>query len=344
LELRVVYPKKVGASPIKAASEIVTEILAKRSCGIFSNFIEHSGEINHSEGFLISGDGSRFHAADRLLDALIENKAHENETIARDFSFVKECALVLGIHRMIAKKVGVFSAIGMAWLLVDAHARPIQVTDLKGRAIEIEVLSQVGSTVTFRRVGNAKEFSLPLSEFSESSQKIIREEGSQLPAVLPKIQAEVVVGKRRSKGDSSFMVRQDITCTVKLANPSLAIEIPNLRGKIVFIGQDRRTPEILKILSAQSLECTISPGKTFIQEMEVFVTTYDSDNKGVGNIGGSQYMGYILVMTDAAGNVVLSQTVTGSFRQAIEARPESLKELLTYSQGAELTEKLEPSP
>jgi hypothetical protein len=224
------------------------------------------------------------------------------------------------------------------------NAAPIAVTDVKGRAIKIDVVSLADRSVTFRRAGNSKEFTLPLSNFADASQELIRAEVAKLPTVVPKVEPDVVIGKRRQKVDSYYMVKQEITCVVKLTNPSLNTAIPTVSGKIVFIGEDRRTPELLQVLSVQDVEAAIDPGKTFSKEMEAFVTTYDSDNKGVGNVGGSQYMGYILVMTDTAGNVVVNHTLTSSFEQAIEARPEILKELLKYSKGKVLTVKLGPAP
>jgi hypothetical protein len=241
-------------------------------------------------------------------------------------------------HRVVLAfaSIAIFSA--------GVSAAPITVTDVKGRAIEVELVSLAGSSVTFRRAGNPKEFTLPLSNFADASQELIRTEVAKIPVVMPKIEPDVIIGKRRQKVDSYYMEKQEISCTVKLTNPSLATAIPTVSGKIVFIGEDRRTPELLQILSVQDVEAAIEPGKTFVKEMDAFFTTYDSDNKGVGNIGGSQYIGYILVMTDAAENVVVNQTLTGSFKQAIEARPAILKELLKYSKGKVLTVKLGPAP
>jgi hypothetical protein len=219
---------------------------------------------------------------------------------------------------------------------------PISVTDQKGRAIEIELVAVAGDSVTFRRAG--KEFTLPIGNFADASQELIRKEAGRIPAVIPKIQPDVVIGKRRQKDDSFYMVKQEITCTVKLANPSNTAPVPPVSGKIVFIGQDRRTPELFEILSSQSVEASIKPGETLVREMEPFITTYDSDNKGTGNVGGSQYIGYVLVLLSEAGDVVLDDTKTASLRQSISAKPSVLKELVNYPKGQLVTEKLVPAP
>lgn len=244
---------------------------------------------------------------------------------------------------MSERKFGHWVLLAFAWGVISSagvSAAPITVTDVKGRAIEVELVSLAGSSVTFRRAGNPKEFTLPLSNFADASQELIRTEVAKIPVAVPKIVADITIGNRRQNGDSYYMKRQEISCTIKLTNSSLNTPIPTVSGKILFIGEDRRTPELLQVLSAQDVEAAIEPGKTFVKEMDTFSTTYDSDNKGAGNVGGSQYIGYILVMTDAAKNVVVDQTLNGSFRQAITARPAVLKELLTYSKGKVLTNKL----
>lgn len=221
-------------------------------------------------------------------------------------------------------------------------AAPISVTDLKGRAIEIELVSLVDEAVTFSRAG--KVFTLPISNFNEASQGTIRENAAKLPVALPKIQPDVIIGKRRQKENSYYMVKQEITCTLKLTNPSLKHAVPPLSGKILMIGQDRRTPEFFEILSSQAVETSIKPGETFVQEMEPFTTSYDSDNKGYGNVGGAQYFGYVLVLLSEAGEVVLEHTVTGSFRKALEDNPGLSKQLVEHRPGITLTEKLAPAP
>jgi hypothetical protein len=235
----------------------------------------------------------------------------------------------------------------LTWAVISIGSlcgAPLSVVDQKGRAIEIELVSVAGESVTFRKAGDAKEFTLPLGNFAADSQDLIRKEASRMPVALPKIQAEVIIGKRRHKGDSYYMVTQEITATVKLTNPSLTTPVPTVSGKIVFLGQDRRTPQLLNIISTQSVETAIKPKETVTLIMEPFLTSYDSDNKGSGNIGGAQYTGYILALMDEAGNVVVDHTTSGSLRQAISEKPAVLKEIITYPRGKFLTEKLGPEP
>ncbi len=239
-------------------------------------------------------------------------------------------------------------AVLFAWIALATAgfgSPSMTVTDQKGRSIEIELIALAEDSVTFRRQGNPKDFTLPISNFDQTSQDQIRKQAAQLPAVMPKIQPDVIIGKRRrDQAESYYMVKQEITCTVKLTNSSTTAKVPAINGKIVFIGQNTRTPSQLSVLSSQSFEATINPGETFTKEIDSFFTSYDSDNKGTGNVGGYQYFGYVLVMTDEAGKPVLDQTATGSFRLAISAKPALLSDIVKYTKGTLLTEKLEPAP
>lgn len=232
------------------------------------------------------------------------------------------------------------------WLLsAIARGAPLAVTDLKGRSIEIDIVSLAGENVTFRRPGSPKEFTLAVTQFDESSQEQIRKQAAALPAPPPKLSVDVVIGKRRTdKADSYYMKTQEVTCVVKLTNLSNTNVVPSLKGKIVFIGQNTRTPANFTVLSNQNFEASMETGETVTRSTENFRTSYDSDNKGVGNVGGYQYYGYILALTDEAGTIVFNQTTTGSFRKALESKESLLKQVIDYRKGMNLTDKLEPPP
>ncbi len=246
----------------------------------------------------------------------------------------------------------------LTWLALAATGIcgvALTVTDQKGRTLDIRVLSVTGNSVTFTRQSDAKEYTLPISQFDQNSQELIRKEAAQLPAATPadakqapaaapKIQADVVIGKRRrDKGDSYYMVKQEVTCTVKIANLSTTARVEGLSGQILFIGKNTKNPDLYSVLSTQKFEATVEPSATFTKEMEAFSTSYDSDNKGTGNIGGYQYFGYVLALMDGSGKVVLDQTTTGSFKLALGNKPGLLEEVLKYPKGKALTDKLEPS-
>lgn len=234
----------------------------------------------------------------------------------------------------------------LAWMVLESAAfcgTPITVTDQKGRSLDIELISVAGDNVTFSRKGDPKEFTLPISNFAEISQNLIRKQAALMPAAVPKIRPDVVIGKRRSKNDSYYMVRQEISSTVKLINTDTKVPVPPFTGRIVYLGQNQRRPDLLIVLSAQDFEGSIEASKTFVKEMETFVTSYDSDNKGYGNIGGFQYFGYLLVVRDQDEKIILDYTVSGPIRQAIKENQSVLKEMFDYRKYQNLDLKLQPA-
>lgn len=227
----------------------------------------------------------------------------------------------------------------------------LTVADQKGRSLIIQLVALSDETVTFTRQGDAKEYKLPISQFDQGSQERIRTQAGEMaasgvskaPAAPYKIQPGVVIGKRRrDKGDSYYMEVQDITCTVKLTNLNSTVRAEGLKGSIVFIGRNTRKPDVYNVLSTQNFEAAVDGSGTFSKDMEPFKTSYDSDNKGAGNLGGYQYYGYVLALHDSTGKLILTETTTGSFRMALAAKKELLDAVLKYSKEATVSDKLEP--
>jgi hypothetical protein len=232
----------------------------------------------------------------------------------------------------------------IAWTATAPSATcaiPITVTDTKGRAIEIELVSVIGESVTFKRKGQLKVFTLEISNFSKPSQTLIQKQAALLPAVLPRATPEVSIVKRRVK-DGWYMVKQRISGVVKITNPDPKVAFPHFTGKIILLGQNRRTPDALSILSTQPLEGSIEPGKSFAAEITEIVTSYDSDNKGDGNVGGYEYFGYLLVLADDEGKIILDDASTGSVQLAVKNNRAALDEMIDYPAGTVITTKLEP--
>jgi hypothetical protein len=222
-----------------------------------------------------------------------------------------------------------------------AEAGPIlTVRDSQGRALEIELLSSDGENVSFRRTDNKLEFTLPLARFDEASQAAVREKAASLPPVVPKIEPEVVIGKRRQK-EGYYMERQTVTCTVKLRNTSKNLPVPELTAKMVFIGQDRRVTTKFSVLARREFKIRIEPGQTFSEELKPFTTRYDSDNKGYGNVGGYQYTGFLLVVTDAEDNLVLEHTTDPTIKKGFARDLNFSRMLVGQRAGTVLDERLQ---
>ncbi len=223
---------------------------------------------------------------------------------------------------------------------------PITVSDQKGRSIEIVLDSVTEDSVTFSRSGDTKVFTLPMSHFAEASQFLIRKQAELLPVEIPKVEADLMIGNRRRKdGDSSYMMRQEITPVVKVSNTYTKKETPELHGKVVFIGQDRRTPDALGVLCVREFDVPVlKAAGTFATELAPFVTKYDSDNKGYNNVGGLEYFGYVLTLANKDGRIVYDLASAGTIRKALNEGRHLLEDIMGYKEGLVITDKLVPAP
>ncbi len=234
-----------------------------------------------------------------------------------------------------------FLLVAMIGMSALVQARPaMSVHDKSGRALDIELVSVNGKTVRFRRADTAKEFTVALDQFDADSQAKITQEAATLPAPLPPLAVDVVIGKRRKKDNSYYMVTQEITCIVKMHNNSNAIPLPKFTAKVIFIGRNQRQPDEYIVLSAQDFPVELKPNGDSANTLEPFVTTYDSDNKGQGNVGGFQYTGYLLVFVNEKNEVVFNQTTDADIRKAIIAKPALTSTMADYVKDTRLDEKM----
>jgi hypothetical protein len=225
-----------------------------------------------------------------------------------------------------------------------AGASPVMtVRDVQGRPLEIELLSSDGTSVSFRRTDNKTEYTLPLERFDDASREQIREKAATLPPVVPKIEPEVVIGKRREK-EGYYMERQTVSCTVKLRNTSKNVAVPELRGRVVFIGQDRRDVSKFSVLANREFKLSIPPGQTFSEVLKPFTTRYDSDNKGYGNIGGYHYTGFLLVITDSEDNVVVEHSTDPTIKKALARDINLSRALADHPVQTVLDERMQRKP
>ncbi|MDP3849276.1 MAG: hypothetical protein Q8Q59_02150 [Luteolibacter sp.] len=229
----------------------------------------------------------------------------------------------------------------MASVILCDAGKVMAVRDTKGRALDIELLSVTGESIRFKRLDTSKEFSVAIDVFDEDSQEKIRKEADSLPALLPPLDVEVVIGKRRQKKASYYMEEQEISCTVKLKNLSHEIPLPNLTGRVLFVGRNQRTPDAYTILSVQDFPVELKPGESSASGLKSFITKYDSDNKGYGNVGGYQYSGYLLVLLNDKQEVVFNQTTDGGIRKVLTERPGLLEKMAAYPRDAYFNGKLE---
>lgn len=218
----------------------------------------------------------------------------------------------------------------------------ILVANKKGNTFEAELLSATKATATVRRSSDKKLFSLKLDTLNEDCVKTIEKHRPNLEAPYPTYETEVVVGKRRKKGDSYYMVTQTITASAKITNTDREISSPEISGRVVFLGQDQRDPDQFEVLATRDFKVSPEPGSTIKVEFRPFSTSYDSDNEGSGNIGGHQYDGYVLILYKNDNTVAHSYTTNSRYRKAFEADIGILDSFRTIKAGSDLTKGLKP--
>lgn len=202
--------------------------------------------------------------------------------------------------------------------LAGAASPVFEVRNTEGTPLLIELIALEDSDVVFAvATDKSKEHTLAIDRFDAASQEKIRENAKSLKPRLPKLAIEVSIGKRRQK-DGYYMVIQTVTAKVKLRNLSPKIDFPKSKGHLAYFGRNRRYPDRYQLMAKRTFDCEISAGQMFEQELVGIRTRYDSDNKGAGNIGGYQYDGYLLVITDGEGNVLATKTSDPGISKALE--------------------------
>lgn len=236
------------------------------------------------------------------------------------------------------------SATALALLIsaAAAFAAPvITVKDKAGRSMDIEVSGVTGDRVSFTRTSDGKIFQLPLNTFdAESVERITAAKGEAATSHPPYI-VDLVVEKRRKK-DGYYMVTQTVAAKVTVKNPA-DLAAPPASVRVVYLGEDRRTGKAYSVLAVRDYKIELPAGKSDVRELDPFTTRYDSDNKGDGNIGGVQYDGYLLLILNAAGEIVQHECNSAKLNEVIKRDPAVRVPFKTIAANADLDLKFAPT-
>lgn len=180
--------------------------------------------------------------------------------------------------------------------------------------------------------------SIPLAQLDQKSLANI-----QLKLVL---EAEVTVletqvsikQRRRGKKGSYSMVKSSISASIKVKNEELDVDASECDGWIFLIGQDQKNTDQHSILLNQKF--SITPGHKDTKFVSRTVqTSYDSDNKGGGNIGGYKYYAYVVFITSKDGAILSSKTTISRLNNSLDAK--LLTRLQKFVADTEVTRDLE---
>jgi hypothetical protein len=229
----------------------------------------------------------------------------------------------------------VLSGIGVAGPVIKAK-------DKSGREMEIELISLLGDRISFMRTSDGKTFDLLLSTFDADTVKAIEAKKGELAPAHPNYGLDVVIEKRRKdRGNSYYMEEQTVSAKVTIKNP-INFPAPALSVRVLFFGQSRRT-KTNAVLAVRDYSVKLGPGLSDGRKLDPFVTVYDSDGKGYGNVGGDQYTGYLLLMMDEKGNVIRHQSTLGKLNEIFRTDPGARVPFKTMRAFTRLTDKFEVS-
>ena len=96
-----------------------------------------------------------------------------------------------------------------------------------------------------------------------------------------------------------------------------------------------------KILSIQKFETAILASKETTHELTPITTSYDSD-KDSTNLGGWEFDGYLLVVQDPQGKILLGKSSIGPLKTAVVNSPGLMKKALEFSVDMELNRDFSP--
>ncbi|MGC4013195.1 MAG: hypothetical protein QM755_01570 [Luteolibacter sp.] len=220
----------------------------------------------------------------------------------------------------------------------------VTVKDKNGRSMEIEVLGVSGDKVSFNRKSDGKRFDLPLSTFDADSVTQLNAKKTEVGAAHPNYSIDVSIEKRRKKqGSSDFMVEQTVAAKITIKNPDANSPAPQAGIRLVYLGEDRSTGKEHSVLAIREYKIQLGAGLSDVREVDPFKTVYDSDNKGIDNIGGNQYEGYLLMVLDDKGNIIQQTGNCAKLNEAVRADPKAIEAFKTVKPGARLDAKYAPT-
>ncbi|NWK56130.1 hypothetical protein HW115_10955 [Verrucomicrobiaceae bacterium N1E253] len=220
-------------------------------------------------------------------------------------------------------------------------AEILTISDKKGRTMIVELVSRQGEKVVIKRLKDNKTFTIDPSTLSEESQQEIKEKLQEVKEAYPPIDATVVVSKRRKSENSSYYMKEmTISSKVTLTNEDSNVLSPTCQCNILFIGQNQRYSDRFVVLANESFKLTPAhQGSDF--NSPPTVTSYDSDNKGSGNIGGYKYVGYLLVVSDQERkSIILTKTVYSAIKKAMAANTRLAGTMRDYKVGTYLNKAM----
>lgn len=216
--------------------------------------------------------------------------------------------------------------LALLFLAAPLFAGPIlSIKNKEGVELSIELLGVDEASVTFKTIENNAEHTVPIESLDPESVVLVRKQAANLPVLFPKLDLDVVIGKRRKTPGYDLAT---ISSMVKITNPSLRRDCPKVKARIVFLGSYYTYKDRFRVLATRDFVVAPKSGKT----EEVKLREFDS----------GYYEGYLLILTDEKGNVVDYKTLWSPLGKAISGNVGILKAYMEVAEGTLLDKSLVP--
>lgn len=221
--------------------------------------------------------------------------------------------------------------------LGSCFGKVLSVSNKAGVSITIDLIAVNEDSLDYRMIKDGQPGSpatLKMSVLDAESQAKVKAVAATLEAPLPRYEMELVVNNRRKDGpDYSDQIIQNVGGVIRLENSKTSSYGGAVKVNIVYFGSHRRYSDRYEVLHLADFDTTIPVGATVELDVETIQVTWDSDNKGRGNLGGSEYCGLICIATMPDGRIILHETAGGVPKMAVKNDPQILHELADYKKG-----------
>jgi len=228
---------------------------------------------------------------------------------------------------MKSNPIAIFVALSLL-MMASCMAEVITIEDSKGRSMMVDLLAGNDKSVKIKRLKDGKVFSMPFSSLSEKSKKEIKAKLKTLKPEYPPLEAAVVIGKRSSPGSRSYYSRRKmITAKITVTNKDRSTPCPPCHCSIILVGESSSYKDRFSVLSNQPFELVpIVRGTTFKSEP---ISSY------------YKYKGYLLVVSDDEGRVLLTKTLLPEIKKAMATEAKFVSKFIRYPKYTRLNKSMQ---
>lgn len=212
-----------------------------------------------------------------------------------------------------------------------ADSEPMELADVQGRKLTARLISSDGVNVTISRQGSLTPVVLPFKQLNETSQQAVNEWVAKGGNLRESYEISVETGKTRKKDGSEDFddKRVNLSPTVKIRNPDP--NFPSREGKVtvLFLGRPVDSSTDIYVFRKQQFDLAqLKALESAGFRVDEISQAYDS--RGLAKFG-SRYLGYAVLIHDAAGEkIISSKSVPSSIVNEHGKRLISLKSEQAY--------------